>query len=124
MRQKDMEKFAFLYLCGRKDRAMLTGKKRMTFQDFDRLVYITDVLGLDQMNLEIWNRFSPQFKEQLNALEGFFKDSCDDPEFKEYREDMQIHDEWFTDFCKSVPDDEARALLINTFDVFQEEEKS
>lgn len=124
MQQKDIEKFAFLYLCGKKDRAMLTGKKRMTFQDFDRLVYITDVLGLDQMNLEIWNRFSPQFKEQLKALEGFFKDGCNDPEFKEYREDTQIHDEWFTDFCESAPDDEARELLINVFDVFQEEEKS
>lgn len=122
MQQKDMEKFAFLYLCGQKDRAMLTGKKKMTFQDFDRLVYITDVLGLDQMNLEIWNRFSPQFKEQLNALEGFFKDGCSDSEFREDREDTQAHDKWFTDFCESAPDVETRELLINIFDIFHEEE--
>lgn len=53
MHQKDIEKFAFLYLCGQRDRDILTGKERMTFEDFDRLFYITDFLGLDQMNLEI-----------------------------------------------------------------------
>ena len=43
MRQKDMERFAFLYLCGQRDKNLLAGEERMTFQDFDRLVYITDV---------------------------------------------------------------------------------
>lgn len=35
MQQKDMEKFAFLYMCGQEDRDLLNGKKRMTFQDFN-----------------------------------------------------------------------------------------
>lgn len=122
MHQKDVERFAFLYLCGQKDRAMLAGKKRMTFQDFDRLVYIADVLGLDQMNLEIWNRFSPQFKGQLEALEGLFKEDCDDMEFREDRGEIQNHAQWFEDFCDSAPDSEAKEFLINIFDVFHEEE--
>lgn len=125
MHQKDVERFAFLYLCGQKDRAMLAGKKRMTFQDFDRLVYITEVLGFNQMNLEIWNRFSPQFKGQLEALEGLLKENYDDMEFredKEEREDIQNHAQWFADFCDAVPDNEAREFLINIFDVLREEE--
>lgn len=122
MQQKDMERFAFLYLCGKKDRRMLAGKERMTFEDFDRLVYIADFLGLDQMNLEIWNRFSPQFRPQLEALEGLFKENCGDIGFREDKDDIQIHDKWLVDFCDSAPDDEARKLLINVFDVFHEEE--
>ena len=41
MGQKDIEKFAFLFLCGKKDRDILLGKARMTFSDFDRLTYLT-----------------------------------------------------------------------------------
>ena len=65
MRQKDIEKFAFLYLCGQRDKDILAGKERMTFQDFDRLTYITDFLELDQMNLEIWN------SENMRMISGF-----------------------------------------------------
>lgn len=118
MKQKDTERFAFLYLCSEKDRRMLAGKERMTFDDFDRLIYITDFLGLDQMNLEIWNRFSLQFRPQLEALEGLLKENCSDMGFREDKEDIRVHDKWLADFCESVPDDEARKLLINVFDVF------
>ena len=73
MRQKDMERFAFLYLCGQRDKNLLAGEERMTFQDFDRLVYITDVLGLDQMNLELWNRFRRSLRSSLRHWRGFLR---------------------------------------------------
>lgn len=47
MHQNDMERFAFLYLCGQRDRDLLAGRENMSFQDFNRLVYITDFLGLN-----------------------------------------------------------------------------
>ncbi len=37
MHQKDMERFAFLFLCGKRDREILLGKEKMTFSDLDRL---------------------------------------------------------------------------------------
>lgn len=52
--KKDVERFAFLYLCGVKDKHMLLGKERMTFIDFERLTYLTDFFGLTDYNLEIW----------------------------------------------------------------------
>lgn len=122
MQQKDMERFAFLYLCGQKDRDMLNGKERMTFQDFDRLVYITDVLGLDQMNIEICNRFFKQFKEQFEALGWFLEENCGEIKSGECEGDVRIHDKWFSDFCDSAPEDEAREILINIFDIFHEKE--
>lgn len=82
MHQKDIERFAFLYLCGRRDRAILAGTERMTFEDFDRLAYITDFLGMDQMNLEIWNLFSWQFCEQFQAIERLRKENCRNMEFR------------------------------------------
>lgn len=115
MRKKDMERFAFLYLCGQRDRRLLTGEERMTFQDFDRLVYITDFLGLDQMNLEIWNRFSPQFKEQFEALERFLTEDHSDVETGEYEGDFSTCEKWFADFCDTAPDDEARKYLVSSF---------
>ena len=61
MHQSDIERFAFLFLCGKRDREILLGKEKMTFSDLDRLTYVTDFLGLKSYNLEIWNEFSDSF---------------------------------------------------------------
>ena len=50
--QVDMERFTFLFLCGKRDRRILQGKEKMTFSDFDRLNYIADFLGLKLYGLE------------------------------------------------------------------------
>ena len=42
MYQSDIERFAFLFLCGKRDRAILMGIEKMTFSDLDRLKYVTD----------------------------------------------------------------------------------
>ena len=54
MHQKDIERFAFLFLCGKRDRAILAGKEKMTFSDLNRLIYLLDYLGLDAYSLGIW----------------------------------------------------------------------
>lgn len=72
-----MEKFAFLYLCGKRDRNILLGKEQMTFSDLDRLTYITDFLDLKHYNLEIWNQYAGQFQEQFQLLNRLFDETCD-----------------------------------------------
>ncbi|WP_418417669.1 hypothetical protein [Blautia sp.] len=57
MHQSDIERFAFLFLCGKRDRAILLGREKMTFSDLDRLTYVTDFLGLTRLNLDIWNHY-------------------------------------------------------------------
>ena len=76
MHQKDMERFAFLFLCGKRDREILLGKEKMTFSDLDRLTYVTDFLGLNLYNLEIWNKYSGQFGEQFRQLELLYDETC------------------------------------------------
>ena len=38
----EMEKRKFLNLCGKRDRALLSGEKRMTLGDMERLTYLTE----------------------------------------------------------------------------------
>ena len=60
--QVDMERFTFLFLCGKRDRRILQGKEKMTFSDLDRLTYVTDFLGLTRLNLDIWHHYGEQFQ--------------------------------------------------------------
>lgn len=120
MHQKDIEKFAFLYLCGQRDRDILTGKERMTFEDFDRLFYITDFLGLDQMNLEIWNRFSPQFSGQFEAIGRLLKENWD-MEPQGYEDDLRLYDGRLMKFCADAPDQETQEYLLKVMDLLTEE---
>ena len=76
MHQKDMERFAFLFLCGKRDREILLGKEKMTFSDLDRLTYISDFLGLKWYNLQIWNEYAGQFSEQFQQLELLYDETC------------------------------------------------
>lgn len=55
MYQSDIERFAFLFLCGKRDREILLGKEKMTFSDLDRLTYVTDFLGLKSYSELIFN---------------------------------------------------------------------
>lgn len=61
MHQSDIERFAFLFLCGKRDREILLGKEKMTFSDLDRLTYVTDFLGLTRLNLDIWHHYGELF---------------------------------------------------------------
>jgi hypothetical protein len=121
MHQKDMERFAFLYLCGQRDRELLAGTERMTFEDFDRLAYITDFLGLDQMNLEIWNQFSPQFRGQFQAIERVLEETCGDREVGVYEDDLRLYDRWLVQFCADAPDLKAQEYLAEVMDLLMEE---
>ena len=76
MHQRDIERFAFLLLCGKRDREILLGKEKMTFSVLDRLTYVSDFLGLKLYNLEIWNEYAGQFSEQFRQLELLYDETC------------------------------------------------
>ena len=111
MQQEDLERFAFLYLCGEKDRDILLGRREMTFIDFDRLTYLADFFGLSRFNLEVWNQYIEVFTPQLSKLMRLTKESDFEPDLVEIESDMAIHDMWIMDFCRDVPDEEYRGFL-------------
>ncbi len=53
----------------------------MTFTDFDRLLYITDLIGFSELNLEIWETYSGHFQKQFQEFERWVQDSTDDMVF-------------------------------------------
>ena len=111
MHQKDMERFAFLFLCGKRDREILLGKEKMTFSDLDRLTYISDFLGLKWYNLQIWNEYAGQFSEQFQQLELLYDETCSIISWDLTEADEHLHDRWLQEFYIQVQDKEIRKQL-------------
>lgn len=101
---KNIERFAFLFLCGTRDKDLLMGKERMTFVDFERLLYLTDFFELAELNIDIWNRYSCQFKNDLYTLENREQDM--DDWMRE--EELWYRSQWLDEFYKNIPDKEIR----------------
>ena len=53
----EQEKRKFLNLCGKRDRALLSGKKRMTLGDMERLTYLTEFFELENYGIALWKEF-------------------------------------------------------------------
>lgn len=104
MRREDLEKFAFLYMCREKDRDILLGKERMTFLDFDRLLYLTEILGLSLYRQEIWNVFAGQFGEQFQQLEQLYEETFSLVPYAPEETEEEQKQQWLRDFCKTAPD--------------------
>ena len=111
MHQSDIERFAFLLLCGKRDRAILLGREKMTISDLDRLTYVTDFLGLKLYNLEIWNEFAGQFGEQFRQLELLYDETCSIMSWESTEADEHLHERWIQEFCTQILDEEVRKQL-------------
>ena len=98
---------AFLFLCGKKDREILTGKRKMSFSDFERLTYIMDLLGMDAYNREIIKEYSGKFEEKIRQMERL-EEEVDDGTDKELAVDVEKYEIWMEEFCSQVPDEKIR----------------
>ncbi|MCI9604722.1 MAG: hypothetical protein HFH19_11075 [Ruminococcus sp.] len=113
MHREDIEQFAFLYLCGTRDRKLLLGREKMSFADFDRLIYITAFLGLLHYNLKMWNQYSVQFQSQLEALNFSCERITAPLDMTEYEEDIRKQEQWLTEFCSNAPNQGVQEYLRN-----------
>lgn len=111
MHREEIEQFAFLYLCGARDRRLLSGREKMTFADFERLVYMTGFLGLVHYNLKMWNQYSIQFGKQLDYLNLSCETRSEPLYLSEYEEEICRQEQWLTEFCSSAPNQEAQEYL-------------
>ena len=103
MKENEIEKLAFLYVCGERDREILLGGRNMEFQDFCRLHYLVEILGLEQLNLELWKQFARNFKEQIEKNEQDRKNGI-----LMIEEEMEQREFWIRDFLKGIPDKESK----------------
>lgn len=111
MQQKEIEKLAFLFLCGRRDREILLGKEKMTFSDFERLTYLINLLGLNEYNLEIIKRYSGQFEDKFRQVEMLEREMNIYEDSDSVAVDIEKYEEWIEEFCSLVPDREIRKQI-------------
>lgn len=112
MQQKEIEKLAFLFLCGRRDREILLGKEKMTFSDFERLTYLIDLLGLNEYNLEIIKRYSAQFEDKFRQVEMLEREMYINEDSDSVVVDVEKYEDWIEEFCSLVPDREIRKQIV------------
>lgn len=117
MRQGDVERLLFLSLCGKRDRAVLMEKENMTFSDLERLMYITDFLGLDQYNIELCEKYAGQFEEYFWQLEALDEETLDIVAWDQTEMDEEQRDRWIEDFFSQIPDKDIRELLMREYGI-------
>lgn len=114
MHQQEAECFAFLFFCGKKDRELLAGQRRMTFAEFERLVYLTDLLGLDAYHFKLWNQYAKEFERELKEVQRREMDGSENgsgiSEFFRERENRR-QQKWIEEFFRNVPDEKGRCQL-------------
>ena len=83
----------------------------MTFTDFDRLLYITDLIGFSELNLEIWETYSGHFQKQFQEFERWVQDSTDDMVFNLTERENDMSEKWVEDFLGQIPDRKSEKIV-------------
>lgn len=114
MHQQEVEYFAFLFFCGKKDRELLMGQRRMTFGEFERLVYLMDFWGFDAYSFKLWNQYAREFERELQEVQSREMDGEENGVlvsefFREREEDRQ--QKWIEEFFENVLDKRGRQKL-------------
>ncbi len=104
MRQEDIEQFAFWYLCGERDRALLQGKAEMEAEDFDRLTYLSAYFGMERYSARLWEQFGERFGKIYEEISAFVGE-------EEIAESVRLHETWISDFCGNAPTRELEGWL-------------
>ena len=89
------------------------GKENMTFSDLERLMYITDFLGLDQYNIELCEKYVGQFEEYFWQLEALDEDTLDIVVWDQTEMDEEQRDRWIEDFFSQIPDKDIRKVIYS-----------
>lgn len=105
MGQLEKEESTFLSLCSPHDRDILTGSINMTLQDFERITYLTMVLGYMKYTLDLHRRYidcTVELTAQIDRENEILK------EYPSYYLDEEIaerNQKWIDDFCDNIPAD-------------------
>ena len=115
----EMEKRKFLNLCGKRDRALLSGEKRMTLGDMERLTYLTEFFELENYGIALWKEFGDDIKEPFEAMMKML----DEPEYIEDRwvDDEAKGEKWLLEFQELALTEEYREWIRNYIDKKYEE---
>ena len=119
LKKEAEEKRKFLNLCGKRDRALLSGEKRMTLGDMERLTYLTEFFELENYGIALWKEFGDDVKEPFEAMMKML----DEPECIEDRwlDDEAKGEKWLLEFQELALTEEYREWIRNYIDKKYEE---
>jgi hypothetical protein len=112
MEQKEMEEFAFLYLCSAKDRAYVNGNTRMGYRDFERLHYLVQTLGFTELDILFWKK---QKKSSAGVDNWIHIYEIEHQSKEAFEGEKERYDSWAKDFCDTAPTKRIRKRLQELF---------
>lgn len=114
MIQAEKQKKVFLSLCGQRDYDLLTGKEAMTQADFERITYITTVLGYSSCTQELISEHLELACKEAERTDREIDILQDYPAYYDDENVYEQRDKWLADFIGQVPPakrDEIRQLI-------------
>lgn len=113
MKSEDLQKMAYLYFCGEKDRELLWGKREMKYYDFRRLLFLINHIKFWDYGASFWNRFSGKFLKNIKALEAVYNEESENGVFYQDIEfSLLEEDNWIEDFIRNTPEDVREWLKV------------
>lgn len=108
MEQLKKEKIMFLSLCSAHDRDLLTGRIKMTLQDFERLTYLTMALDYVEYSLDLHKLYMDYTNMLSEQLERESQILGDYPDYYLDLDTTEKYQKWIDDFCNHIPTDKQK----------------
>lgn len=107
------EKLLFLALCSESDRQRINGEQELQVNDFDRICYLLDSLGLENFLLHFENTYG----DLLEQLGNQILTSLDDLDEKGIEQECYTRVQWLQDFCMHLPTPELAEHFKELFNI-------
>ncbi len=97
------EEALFISLCGKKDKAILTGKEKMTLCDLERFLFITRRLELFDYEFYLSEKYYELFKKIVEVVDRQFDILSEYPEYIRDEGIFELQEGWLADFYEQLP---------------------
>lgn len=101
--KEQAEEFLFISLCGKRDKAILAGKEKMTLIDLERLLFIVRRLELFDYEFYLSEKYYDLFKLVVEQVDRQFDILSDYPEYIRDEEIFELQERWLADFYSQMP---------------------
>lgn len=97
----EKEKDTFLKKCSKEDQEKISGMRKMSYEDFERLTYLAASLGFAGYEVELYNTFGPNFQKKYEAqVREWQRDGWESEEPEEIEAEMAKRASWLEEFIE------------------------
>lgn len=97
------EQEAYLSVCGQHDYDLLTGKEKMTQEDFERITYITNTLGYSSYTQLLIEKYLDLACTEADRIDREVNILADYPDYYIDEQVIEKTEKWLSDFISHVP---------------------